>query len=519
MPESPGRNQLQKPPSLQELANRDKDHQLCLFQPYPYRKGCTQKVDIGDVARQQLGEILGDDHLIQNGDLRRTIARLTEIAESFCCPKHWQSLENPEDFAHYWVVFELIDTFLQERKWSWDNLQWQCLVSDCDTTCDISKVAERHMVYRSFYQIVMYTAFPDDLSNQNESLLRNAIENLVKRWRCSVHKKSTNIMESLLARLEEDIRHTTGPNHRTQNHGKNNYLSPNPNGRGTQSGADRRRSAPLPLPSSIYTDTGTTTPNRPLPVRSTASDTSMPSQFLSIADSPLRDDQTIPSPIHTPTIKTPTVSSFPSFKEVHGEKRKPRQIVNDVLRIIEGPARSGPKNKGALYHHGWIYILRIKEQPGYVKVGRTKQSVGHREKQIASCGLTLEVVGGEHETRVPYHERLEDIIHADLYNERHFFQCSCSRNKVNSDSHVKDSFTEHSEWFKIEEEEVIQKVHQWMNWIRQEPQPYKKPGTPGEGALTPDYKRRVTYCFNNDLVETEERWKRFMTPFYMDRVD
>ncbi|KAL8795020.1 MAG: hypothetical protein Q9195_002468 [Heterodermia aff. obscurata] len=204
------------------------------------------------------------------------------------------------------------------------------------------------------------------------------------------------------------------------------------------------------------------------------------------------------------------------FQKYNKDNKDSQTIVNDVLEIIKTPAKCNSKRN--LYQDGFIYVLHDPNIPGYVKIGRTAKCPTRRKKQIATCSrMKVDFVGSQRLIIGPYHERLEQIIHADLYNERHYFECACSANRTHTSTHESDNFTKHGEWFRIDAEEAENRVEQWRNWMRQEP--YKKPGSAGAGELKSDFRRRVQYLYEHPSTIPEERWTTFMMPFYMAERD
>lgn len=153
-----------------------------------------------------------------------------------------------------------------------------------------------------------------------------------------------------------------------------------------------------------------------------------------------------------------------------------------------------------------------------MKIGRTASCPTQRKKQIATCSkLKVDFVGSQRQIIGAYHERLEQIIHADLYNERRYFECPCSAKRIHAGTRESDGFTKHGEWFEMNADEADHRVEQWRNWMRQEP--YKKPGSLGAGELKSDFRRRAQYCYKHASEIAEDRWTKFMVPFYMAERD
>lgn len=130
---------------------------------------------------------------------------------------------------------------------------------------------------------------------------------------------------------------------------------------------------------------------------------------------------------HT-TASSPDCKSMEiEFHEVLANDKKEtlESVAHSVFRLAQQPARTKPK-KGEPYTNGWIYILRIMDIPGYLKIGRTTQLIPIRKNQIANCNkkLVLEVVDDKLcYQKISNHERVEKLIHEDLKNERCYFRC------------------------------------------------------------------------------------------------
>ena len=539
---SPGKT-IQQPLSLPDLAERlEEGTHLCLACPFPYYNGCKIPFDAdGEASREtaiieartSLKDILRAENLVGKCNFRGGVARLIKISQAFCCPKHREDLEAMQDFAYSWIASESIHCFLDSRRWEWDHSQWQCLASDHQEIGGyLNKLdkTDRDMVYRSLTQLVIYTAFSDESDELDDVFLHRAIANLVKKWTCAEHRRNSEIVKAIQTNLGKDIRTATlrsrllhsaestpsfegssGPSSASIS---TTYLSPPNCGTSTSNSESlRRQSVPTELPSSR---SGPATPERPRPVRSTASDSQANPESTSTNSLIDRTSRLEISPSPAPRVTI-------EFGNFHIKKKKPRTVFNEVLSMVRQPA-STKKN---LYQDGWIYVLQIPEYKEYVKIGRTTQRIEIRKRQINKCmhGLVIEEIGCEFDTKVSYHERLEKIIHADLFNERCYFPCPCKKSIPRADSseteipttdgYKNGALRKHGEWFKIDALEAIDFVEQWRSWMRQEP--YENPGSDREGELKEDYARRVDYFEKKAEISDDPttRWNEFMTPLYM----
>ena len=301
----------------------------------------------------------------------------------------------------------------------------------------------------------------------------------------------------------------------------------------SDSDSPQRKSTPTALPSSYGVPIS---PDRPPTIRLTASDyegatlssdmnrtmdlTSSRAHSLSLSPPP-PPSHSSPSPSPSSSFSdSPAPWDSIEFNEFNHTKMKSQSVFNHVMNLVRKPAKTS-KN---LYQDGWIYILQIPQYRDFVKIGRTTQRMKDRKKQIRGClhGLEIEEIGCEENTKVFYHERLEKIIFADLFNERYHFYCPCKSNKGSPerkgsmiDSHENDGLTQHGEWFKIDAQEAVRRVEAWRDWMRQKP--YEKPRSDYQGELKDNWQRRVDYCENQARLPNDPtaRWQMFMSPMYM----
>lgn len=100
---------------------------------------------------------------------------------------------------------------------------------------------------------------------------------------------------------------------------------------------------------------------------------------------------------------------------------------------------------------------------------------------MSKCKLELESIETDDVCfeEIPCHTRLEALIHLDLYNVRHFFDCTvCGR--------------QHKEWFKIDKAQALRRVQAWKTWIKS-CRPYDE-----GGLLKKEWKERINRCKNQD---------------------
>ena len=157
---------------------------------------------------------------------------------------------------------------------------------------------------------------------------------------------------------------------------------------------------------------------------------------------------------------------------------------------------------------GRIYILRNIEYPGFVKIGRTTKPIRKRQNQINRCiEQKLEVISGDDHSCIPNHQRVERVIHKELWNyERHFACRSCKRKRQRCEDN--DGTSVHSEWFEIPEAKAIEVVDRWRKWISTNPY--------CDGQLKQKELLRIeAYASNPALmhgmvIQDEWHWQAFM---------
>lgn len=112
---------------------------------------------------------------------------------------------------------------------------------------------------------------------------------------------------------------------------------------------------------------------------------------------------------------------------------------------------------------GFVYALSMEQYPGYIKIGRTGDSVLKRLGCIERCvGYKLRVFNENDFFKVPNYERVENLVHEELRNERRKFACPCKKNATGNDSM-------HEEWFAISEAKAAEVIDRWRKWMMSNP--------------------------------------------------
>jgi hypothetical protein len=191
-------------------------------------------------------------------------------------------------------------------------------------------------------------------------------------------------------------------------------------------------------------------------------------------------------------------ASGPPFKHYYQDRMKVVIVAHKVFQTMQ-TVLSGKKDSD----HGKIYTLRLAERPGFVKIGRTKNTIDERKAQINRCiKYKLEVINDDDHCPVQNHTRVEKLIHDELRNYRQSFLCDCKHNKAHGDAN--DGLTTHGEWFRIDELKAVEVVTRWRKWM--EAKPYQ------DGSLIQKEKRRINlYDKNPDhmkamVIGNDEDW-------------
>ena len=151
-----------------------------------------------------------------------------------------------------------------------------------------------------------------------------------------------------------------------------------------------------------------------------------------------------PDPV-SKKVSTPSVPK-PSFERYDQGKLPVTKITNNVFNLL---LKDLGKSKDP--SQGYIYALSMEEYPGYIKIGRTRDSIPTRITDIKRCvGYKLHVFNQNDWHPVPNYERVEKLIHEELREERRQFACRvCPPNK---NAKEVDCPKMHDEWFDISED-------------------------------------------------------------------
>ena len=210
-------------------------------------------------------------------------------------------------------------------------------------------------------------------------------------------------------------------------------------------------------------------------------------------------------------VSTPPV--FPNFQPLEGQGPKSAKfIAHSIFSVMQKPL-SDKKEPDK----GRIYTLRMLSHPGYVKIGRTENTILKRKKQIDACfPYGLEIINEDDHCKSPNHTRIEALVHAELQNHRRYFKCPCRR-KARGKLHEcegNDGMTQHGEWFQIDEDKACEVVNRWRKWMSMDPY--------SDGNLRPTEQARVDhYSEDKELmkamtVEDEDGEEYWDWDKYMD---
>jgi hypothetical protein len=130
---------------------------------------------------------------------------------------------------------------------------------------------------------------------------------------------------------------------------------------------------------------------------------------------------------------------------------------------------------------GYVYIFKSDRYKGHVKIGSTIKAPNDR---ITGWGRTCKFkaiqVTDKKDKQFRFCRIVEQIVHAELYNEQKKFYCDVcqrkhifkvgEREKGTGGTELDVRPTEHGEWFEISETAALEVVNKWRDWmIHQEP--------------------------------------------------
>ncbi|PMD33406.1 hypothetical protein L207DRAFT_438783 [Hyaloscypha variabilis F] len=191
---------------------------------------------------------------------------------------------------------------------------------------------------------------------------------------------------------------------------------------------------------------------------------------------PPRQSPTCEPPEAVPDLESDATRKPPrKLERKNLDHKSENDLKNGILHTIRrtGVTRSA---NGPNLDHGYVYIFKSADWPGYVKIGSTKQAPKEREHQWSTkCKFKCVHITDENDKPFRFYGIIERIVHAELYNEQMKFYCDeCGSNhrlSLEKKGEEKLSrWTEHSEWFEISETKAKEVVNKWRDWaIHQEP--------------------------------------------------
>lgn len=194
------------------------------------------------------------------------------------------------------------------------------------------------------------------------------------------------------------------------------------------------------------------------------------------------------------TAGTPSedILRFPIF-EANGEPRSVIETTRRVFKEMRKPLTSTTSRDQRMKDVGYIYAFSMPGYPGYIKIGRTKNDIRLRQKQIQACaGWKLKMFNEGDYCPVSNHQKVEKLIHEALQPFRRKFSCNCkARGSCDEDKNV----VEHSEWFEIDQDHAVETISRWRGWMNSNP--YCNRQLKSNEDLRIDlHDRRLTYLSN-----------------------
>ncbi|KAF8847451.1 hypothetical protein BDZ45DRAFT_681874 [Acephala macrosclerotiorum] len=196
------------------------------------------------------------------------------------------------------------------------------------------------------------------------------------------------------------------------------------------------------------------------------------------------------SPSSEPLEKTPDLHpdetrESPKLEHMHPEKKSKNDLKNEILRLIR--RQKGKHAAVSTSKHGYVYIFKSDRFPGHVKIGSTVKAPDIRIKEWGTaCNFKAIQVTDKNDTAFRFCRIVEQIVHAELYNEQKIFYCDrckmkhrftmAKREKGTGETELDVRSTEHGEWFEISEAKALEVVNKWRDWMIHQ-KPYKEDAT------------------------------------------
>ncbi|KAL8897583.1 MAG: hypothetical protein Q9207_007145 [Kuettlingeria erythrocarpa] len=173
----------------------------------------------------------------------------------------------------------------------------------------------------------------------------------------------------------------------------------------------------------------------------------------------------------------------------------------DTSNFVRGAIEKDLKPKET--KTGYIYIYWFPGNFGHIKLGCTTRTVDIRLREWErQCGHKVFLVAEADQEPMPHVHRVENILKAQLRNCRRK-ETTCLRcGKC------------HQEWFEQAQQEVIDSVQKWADWIRTNP--YREV-SPGVWKLKKSQKKTLEALCQSPPTSPNIRARRASTPCRMER--
>jgi hypothetical protein len=181
----------------------------------------------------------------------------------------------------------------------------------------------------------------------------------------------------------------------------------------------------------------------------------------------------------TPDLEPDETRKFQKLEDKHPIKKNKNDLNKKILHVIRRQ-NVKPAAKSNL-NHGYVYIFKSTRYSGCVKIGSTVKEPDDRIKQWGSACKFIPIhVTDENDKAFRFCRIVEQIVHAELYNEQKKFYCDECKSKHYFSMTKREAGTgkkelelrpsEHGEWFEVSEEKAKEVVNKWRDWvIHQEP--------------------------------------------------